>query len=77
MVKEISVASKEQATGVGGINQAVMEFDRLAKENEIVSSEASRASQELNIEADRLSSLVGELKDILEGRDDSFVKRAA
>ncbi|WP_193315483.1 methyl-accepting chemotaxis protein [Janthinobacterium aquaticum] len=58
MVADISAASAEQSTGLGQINQAVVQMDEVTQQNAALVEEATAASQSLESEAGRLLDIV-------------------
>ncbi|MCP4113296.1 MAG: hypothetical protein GY749_48495 [Desulfobacteraceae bacterium] len=54
LVQEISAASKEQRTGTGQINRAILQLDNVTQQNASTSEEFSSTAEELANQADRL-----------------------
>ena len=65
IVAEISAASAEQSTGIGQVNQAIVQMDGTTQQNAALVEEAAAAADSLQQQADLLVSLVGQFK--LEG----------
>lgn len=61
LVSEIALASKEQSEGVGQINHAVAEIDKVTQSTASNAEEASGASEEMNVQAFNMKSVVAEL----------------
>jgi hypothetical protein len=61
LVAEISAASKEQATGIEQINQAIVQMDKITQQNAAGAEEGAAASEELASQAAELTRCVGEL----------------
>ncbi len=62
LVKQIDVASNEQATGLAQINQAVMQVSEVVQANSAVSEQSSAASKELAGQAEMMRESVGKFK---------------
>ena len=67
LVAEISAASNEQAQGVGQINTAVTEMDKVTQQNAANAEESASASEELNAQAETMKGMVDELMAIVGG----------
>ncbi|NNG25126.1 methyl-accepting chemotaxis protein [Telluria aromaticivorans] len=65
IVAEISAASAEQSTGIGQVNQAIVQMDGVTQQNAALVEEAAAAAESLQQQAATLVALVGEFK--LEG----------
>lgn len=61
LVGEIAQASKEQADGIGQVNSAVVQMDRVTQANAASAEESASASQELSAQSDSLQDAVAEL----------------
>jgi methyl-accepting chemotaxis protein len=59
---EISVASGEQSDGIGQVNVAVAELDRMTQQNAALVEESTVAAEQLKEQADRLAEAVGGFK---------------
>jgi len=68
LVREISAASQEQALGIGQINKAVVEVDKVVQENANNAEQAASASGEMNAQADHMQGFVGRLVELIDGR---------
>ena len=55
---EITMASREQETGIGQINQAVSEMDTVTQQNAALVEEAAAAAQSLQEQSVRLADVV-------------------
>jgi methyl-accepting chemotaxis protein len=62
VIGEIAAASREQATGVDQVNQAVTQMDRVVQANAAQTEEMSSTAQALAAQAGRLQELVGRFK---------------
>jgi len=69
IVSEISAASSEQSTGIGQVNQAIVQMDGVTQQNAALVEEAAAAAESLQQQAATLVALVGEFK--LEGSNDT------
>jgi methyl-accepting chemotaxis protein len=67
LVGEISAASKEQAEGIGQVNRAVAEMDRLTQQNAASAEESASAAEEMSAQAEQMKALIGELKTLVDG----------
>ncbi|MCC6794402.1 MAG: DUF3365 domain-containing protein [Candidatus Hydrogenedentes bacterium] len=71
LVEEVSAASNEQAQGIGQINTAMSQMDKVTQANAAVSEESAAASEELNAQAAELNSMVKELVGLINGNGHS------
>ena len=62
LVKQIDVASNEQATGLAQINQAVMQVSEVVQANSAVSEQSAAASKELAGQAEMMRESVSKFK---------------
>ncbi|ATJ83685.1 methyl-accepting chemotaxis protein [Halomonas beimenensis] len=62
MLGEISHATTEQSDGIGQVNVAVAELDRMTQHNAALAEESTSAAEQLREQADRLAELVGSFK---------------
>lgn len=60
LLSEIAVGSEDQAEGLGQVNQAVGQLDRVTQQNAAMVEEATAAANSLGVEAGRLKGLVAE-----------------
>ena len=58
---EISVASQEQSQGIGQINTAVSEMDKVVQQNAANAEESASASEEMNAQAEQMKGFVDNL----------------
>ena len=65
LLAEITAASKEQATGVDQLNQAVSEMDKVTQQNAASSEQTAASSEELSAQAQQLREMVNELMAVL------------
>jgi methyl-accepting chemotaxis protein len=58
LVKDITSASEEQASGAGQVNKAVQELDKVIQQNASASEEMASSSEELASQAEQLQSAI-------------------
>jgi methyl-accepting chemotaxis protein len=61
LVAGISTASNDQAEGIGQINTAVTELDKLTQQNAANAEESASAAEEMSAQAETMQGMVGEL----------------
>ncbi|PXX96684.1 methyl-accepting chemotaxis protein [Halomonas sp. LBP4] len=59
VLAEITAATGEQSDGIGQVNVAVSELDRMTQQNAALVEESTTAAEQLQDQADRLAELVG------------------
>lgn len=62
MLGEISHAASEQSDGIGQVNTAVAELDRMTQQNAALAEETTTAAEQLREQSDRLAEMVGRFK---------------
>ena len=67
LIGEIAAASGEQSQGIEQINRAVGEMDKVVQQNAANAEESASSSRELNGQAERMKTFVGDLKSLVEG----------
>jgi methyl-accepting chemotaxis protein len=67
LMEEIAAASREQAEGVGQINEAVVTIDKLTQQNSSAAETGAAAAEELAGQATAVSQLVGALVELVQG----------
>ena len=67
LVAEIAAASREQALGIGQVNQAVTQMDRVTQANAASAEESASASEEMSAQAEQIKAIVGELVRLMDG----------
>jgi methyl-accepting chemotaxis protein len=67
LVGEISAASREQSQGIGEVNMAVSQMDKVTQSNAASAEENASAAEELNQQVDALQKIVGGLELIVTG----------
>ncbi len=67
LVGEISAASKEQSIGIGQVNLAVAEVDKIIQQNSANAEESVSATEEMSAQAARMKSVVDELVNLVGG----------
>jgi methyl-accepting chemotaxis protein len=68
--KEVSSAGQEQSRGIQQIASAISEIDRSTQSNAAASEQVSASSTTLLTSADRFTSIVTGLRDLVEGQSD-------
>ena len=68
VVAEIAAASKEQSQGLGEINTAVGQMDKVTQSNSAAAEENAAASEEMNAQAEAMHGLVGQLQSLVTGQ---------
>ena len=80
LVAEIAAASGEQSQGIGHINTAVTEMDKVVQQNAATAEESASASEEMNAQAEEMKGIALRLMEMIggaESRDDRTPNRAA
>jgi len=67
LISEISAASQEQSNGIGQINIAVAEMDKVTQQNAANAEESAAAAEELNAQAEQMRDFVSELLTMVTG----------
>ncbi|HEY1171710.1 MAG TPA: methyl-accepting chemotaxis protein [Verrucomicrobiae bacterium] len=67
LVAEIASASREQSTGIGQINDAVTQMDKVTQGNAANAEESAAASEELQAQAGALKDSIKQLVGMMEG----------
>ncbi len=67
LVGEIAAASQEQAQGIGQINKAVVEMDKVVQKNAASAEESASAAEQMNAQAETMKGFVGELTALIGG----------
>lgn len=62
MLSEISHAAGEQSDGIGQVNIAVAELDRMTQQNAALAEQSTTAADQLSEQANQLASMVGRFK---------------
>jgi methyl-accepting chemotaxis protein len=68
LVGEIAAASNEQAQGIGQVNTAVTQMDKVTQSNAAAAEESASASEELAAQATQLSGVVKDLLTLVGGK---------
>ncbi len=68
LVNQIAAASREQSEGIGQVNTAVSQMDKVTQSNAASAEESASSSVELSGEAAKLTRVVGELLLLIGGR---------
>jgi methyl-accepting chemotaxis protein len=67
LIGEIASASREQSEGIGQVNTAVTQMDKVTQANAAAAEESASASEELNAQAANLKDAVAELLQLVGG----------
>jgi methyl-accepting chemotaxis protein len=67
LMAEVAAASDEQAKGIGQVNAAVADIDKVTQANAAAAEQSSAACEELSAQAAELQGLVGELERVVHG----------
>jgi methyl-accepting chemotaxis protein len=70
LVGEIAAASKEQSQGLGQINQAMNQMDRLTQTNASSAEQTASAAEEMNGQARHMKEFVSDLQAVVGGSGD-------
>ncbi len=71
LIDEIAAASSEQAQGIGQINTAVAEMDKVTQSQAATAEESASASEELNAQAEQMKGFVLDLHKVISGSNGS------
>jgi methyl-accepting chemotaxis protein len=75
LISEIAAASAEQAQGIGQVNTAVTQMDKVTQSNAAAAEESASASEELSSQAMELNSVVSILTQLVTGKESEAVVR--
>jgi methyl-accepting chemotaxis protein len=67
LIAEIAAASNEQAQGIGQVNTAVTDMDKVTQQNAANAEESASASEELSAQAGQMKSIVEDLMALVGG----------
>ncbi len=67
LISEIAAASSEQAQGIGQVNTAVTQMDKVTQSNAAAAEESASASEELSSQAMELNGVVAALMELVTG----------
>jgi methyl-accepting chemotaxis protein len=70
LVEEIAAAASEQAEGIGQLNTAVVEMDRVVQSNASMAEESASSSQEMKVQAEVMDKMVVSLNGVVKGNSD-------
>jgi len=76
LVAEIAAASNEQSQGIGQVNIAVTEMDKVVQQNAANAEESASASEEMNAQAEQMKLFVGDLVVLVGGSGNGNGNRA-
>ncbi|MBU0681592.1 MAG: CZB domain-containing protein [Proteobacteria bacterium] len=77
LVNEITMASEEQATGIGQINTATNEMDKAVQQTAASAEESASAAEELNAQAESMNAIVRDLAMLLGVTQDARTGRSS
>jgi methyl-accepting chemotaxis protein len=69
LISEIAAASSEQAQGIGQVNTAVTQMDKVTQSNAAAAEESASASEELSSQAMELNGVVSTLMQLVTGAE--------
>jgi uncharacterized phage infection (PIP) family protein YhgE len=75
LIDEIAVASDEQSNGIGQINKAVAEMDKVTQSTAASAEESASASEELNAQAYQMKGFVNDLIHLVTGKNNGHAQR--
>ena len=67
LISEIATASDEQAKGIGQVNTAVNEMDKVVQLNAATAEESSSSAREMSAQAEVLKAMVAEMAAVVDG----------
>ncbi|MBI5685801.1 MAG: hypothetical protein HZC54_12065 [Verrucomicrobia bacterium] len=76
LVAEITAGSRQQAQGIGQVNVAVSEMDKVVQQNAANAEESASAAEELSAQAEELHTLVVELMELVKGSEAATGERS-
>jgi len=68
LVREIAVASREQAEGIGLINKGAVDMDRVMQDNSVYAEETSSISERLSVQAKKMQDAVNYMEGLVHGK---------
>ncbi|MCE5241976.1 MAG: methyl-accepting chemotaxis protein, partial [Desulfobacteraceae bacterium] len=68
LVSEIAAASQEQSQGIGQVNKAISEMDKVVQGNAANAEESASASTQMNAQATHLQTYIEDLASLVGGR---------
>ncbi len=68
MVREVDTASRQQDTGIGEVNRAILQFDGVVQENAKTSEASANAAEELMSQAEAMNEIVQSLHVLVSGK---------
>ena len=77
VIAEIASACKEQSQGVGEVNMAVSQMDKVTQSNAASAEENAASSEEMSAQAATLQDIVGQLQKIVSDQQPSAASRPA
>lgn len=77
IVREISVASREQSEGIGSLNSAMSELDKVTQQNAASAEQSAASGADLTAQAENLGRVVHNLTALIYGNNDAHTKKSA
>ena len=77
IVSDISLASKEQASGIDAVNRAVLDIDKTTQQNAALVEQAAASAESMSQQSDNLRNLVSFFKLDQANADQSTERRRA
>jgi len=77
LIVEIATASEEQSLGIGQVNTAVAEMDKVTQANAAGAEESASAAEELNAQAEVMKETVGNLQMLVGGKSEENAQTRA
>jgi len=68
LVEEIAAASREQAEGIGQLNRAVAEMDKVVQQTAASAEESAVAAEQMSVQAEQMKGYVSELSAVVGGK---------
>lgn len=75
LVGEIAAASREQAQGIGQVNTAVLEMDKVVQQNAANSEESASGAEQMTVQAEKLKAIVEDLGTMVGGTTKSIPEK--
>jgi len=69
LVDEIATASQEQAHGIGQVNTAVADMDKMTQQTAANAEESASAAEEMNAQAKQMREYIDDLSAVIGGRN--------
>ena len=73
LIDEIAAATQEQAQGIGQVNKALCEMDKVVQQNAANAEESAAAAEEMNAQAEEMKGFVAELTALVGGKGNEVI----